>query len=166
MKMDENENMETPGTEEFFGRHYIRIDARNRIIRGFSDVPEFNSPPPNEGETDILINGKGGRHFRLILDGEQSHENPWELMFSEQGAPLLKWDAKNKKIARRAEEEIQADIDAIPPRSRPCRWRSRLRSLRKPWATWRKPSASSRELCPRRSGPRSCRRKKPCSGRR
>ena len=101
--------------ESFFHNHFIRVDERGRIVLGYSDVPEFDSPPPGGGETDILINGRGGRHFRLTLDGELTGENPIELMFNEQNVPLLKWDAKNKKIARRAEKEIQADIEALKP---------------------------------------------------
>ena len=103
------------GMEEFFNNHFIRVDERNRIVRGFSDVPEFNIPPPQPKETDILINDKGGRHFRLIIDGELTEENPINLMFNEQNVPLLKWDAKNKKIVRRTEKEIQADIEAMKP---------------------------------------------------
>ena len=87
-------------------------------------MPEFSVPPPNGGETDIVINDRGGRHFRLILDGELSEENPWGLMRDENNVPLLKWDAKNKKIARRAEKEIRADIDAIPAPNPPRPWRS------------------------------------------
>ena len=100
--------------EEFYQKHFIRVDGRNRIVRGYSDVAEFSAPPPGDGETDILISGKGGRHFRLMLDGGLTHENPWELMQNEEGIPLLEWDAGAKKIARRAEEEIRADMDAIP----------------------------------------------------
>ena len=124
--MNENEKMEInpqdigtaemPEMEmnEFFQNHFIRIDGKNRIVRGFSDVPEFHNPPPQDGETDILINDKGGRHFRLFLDGEPTHENPWELMLDEHNVPLLKWDGKAKKIVRRTGNEIRADIEAMP----------------------------------------------------
>ena len=91
-----------------FNRHFIRVDERGRIIYAFSDA--FTQPL----ETDILINDKGGRHLRLILDGVPTHENPVELIFDERNVPLLKWDAKNRKIARRTEKEIQADMEAIP----------------------------------------------------
>ena len=110
---EETDVMETPEMEESFNRHFIRIDERGRIVRGFSDVPEFHNPPPQDGETDVLINDRGGRHFRLLIDGGFTEENPAGLMFDEQGVPLLEWDAKNGKILRRAEREIRADIDAI-----------------------------------------------------
>ena len=106
---EETNAMNMPETEMSFNNHFIRIDERNRIVHGFSDA--FEEP----GESDVMINGEGGRHFRLILDGELSEENPAGMIRNEQDVPLLKWDAKNKKIARRAEKEIQADIDAIPP---------------------------------------------------
>ena len=108
--MNEETNvMEMPEMEEFFQKHYIRIDERNRVVYAFSS--EFTFPL----ETDILINDKGGRHFRLIIDGELTYENPVELMFNEQNVPLLKWDAKTKKVLRRTEKEIQADIEAMKP---------------------------------------------------
>ena len=106
-------NEETNVMEMDFNRHFIRIDERNRIVLGFSDA--FDVPSPQDGETDILINERGGRHFRLIIDGELTEENPVGLMFNEQNVPLLKWDAKSKKIVRRTENEIQADIEAMKP---------------------------------------------------
>ena len=98
-----------PEMEGFFQRHFIRVDGRNRVVYAFSD--EFTRPT----ETDILINDRGGRHFRLVIDGELTHENPVELMFNDQNVPLLKWDPKAKKILRRAEKEVQADIEALKP---------------------------------------------------
>ena len=92
-----------------FNRHFIRTDERSRIVYAFSDA--FGQPL----ETDILINERGGRHFRLILDGGPTHENPVELIFDERNVPLLKWDAKARKIVRRTEKEIQADIEAMKP---------------------------------------------------
>ena len=112
---EETNAMEFHDTEDFYSTHFIRVDGRNRILDGFSDVPEFSNPPPGDGETDIPINGKGGRHFRLILDGKPSHENPWELMRDENGVPLLRWDPKAKKILPRTEKEILADIEALKP---------------------------------------------------
>jgi hypothetical protein len=46
--------------EEFYNKHYIRIDAINCIIKGFSDA--FEQP----GEGDICINQQGCRHFELL----------------------------------------------------------------------------------------------------
>ena len=126
--MNENEKMEVNASdvstmpdvgmeemEDFFQRHFIRIDERNRVAHAFSDVPEFDNPPPQEGETDILINERGGRHVRLIVDGELTEENPVGMLRNEQGVLLLKWDAKAKKVVRRTEKEIQADIEAMKP---------------------------------------------------
>lgn len=44
---------------EFYNKHYIRIDEKNRIIEGFSDAFE------NPLETDICINENGGRQFEI-----------------------------------------------------------------------------------------------------
>lgn len=44
---------------DFYNKHYIRIDEKNRIIEGFSDAFE------NPLETDICINENGGRQFEL-----------------------------------------------------------------------------------------------------
>ena len=112
--MNEETNvMEMPEMEEFFQKHYIRIDERNRVVSFFSDA--FDIPPPQDGETDVLINDKGGRHVRLLIDGEFTEENPVNLMFDWQNIPLLKWDAKAKKIVRRTDKDLRADIEAIPP---------------------------------------------------
>lgn len=43
-----------------YNKHYIRIDADDYIIHGFSDA--FEQPRPD----DILINEQGGRHFELL----------------------------------------------------------------------------------------------------
>ena len=120
---------EMPEMEEFFQKHFIRIDGRSRLVNFFSDA--FDIPPPQGGEADILINERGGRHFRLILDGELSEENPAGLTRDEQGVPLLKWDAKNRKIARRTDKEIQADIDAIPAPEPAAHVEERIAELKK-----------------------------------
>ena len=46
--------------DEFYNKHYIRIDTEGRIIKGFSDAFE----QPIDG--DICINEKGGRHFEML----------------------------------------------------------------------------------------------------
>ena len=99
---DDLNTIEMPEMEDFFNSHFISVDDRNRITRGFSDAFE----PP--GESDILINDKGGRHFRLKPSGE---ENP--SLFNDMGVPLFKWTGK--KVAERTNEEIQADIEAMKP---------------------------------------------------
>ena len=104
---------EMPEMEGFFQKHFIRIDERNRIIMGFSDAHGIPAYPA--GKEDVLINGRGGWHFRLPIDGELTEENPVNMMFSGQNVPLLKWDAKAGKILRRTEKEIQADIEAMKP---------------------------------------------------
>lgn len=89
--------------EEFEGnKHYIRIDEENRVIKGFSDAFE----KPKEG--DIVINEKGGRHFRLPFE---NRVNP--PLKTDEGVPLYKYE--NGEAKERTQEEIQADIDALPP---------------------------------------------------
>lgn len=46
--------------EEFYNKHYIRLNGTNRVIKGFSDA--FEEPL----ETDICINEQGGRQFELF----------------------------------------------------------------------------------------------------
>ncbi len=84
----------------FYNKHYIVIDERNRIVGGFSDA--FREPI----ETDICINEKGSYQFRLF-----NVENPILFAF-EHGIPLYKWE--NGEAVKRTVEEIEADIDAIP----------------------------------------------------
>ena len=120
---------EMPGMEMFFNKHFMRVDGRSRIVGFFSDA--FDIPTPREGETDVLINDKGGRHVQLILDGELTHENPVEMMRNEQNIPLLKWDSKDGKIVRRAENEIRADTDALPAPEPSVPVEERLKHLEK-----------------------------------
>lgn len=86
----------------FYNNHYITIDEQGRIINGFSDA--FYQP----SETDICINKQGGYQFRLFPGGE---ENPalyeWQHMI-----PLYKYE--NGEVVKRTEEEIEADIAALP----------------------------------------------------
>lgn len=86
----------------FYNRHYIRIREDGCVVDGFSDA--FRQP----SETDICINEQGGYQFRLFPGGE---ENPslfeWEHM-----VPLFRWDGQN--VVKRTDEEIEADIAALP----------------------------------------------------
>ena len=91
-----------PEIPEFYNKHYITVDEQNRIVNGFSDA--FSSPI----ETDICINEQGGYQFRLFPDGE---ENPYLFNF-EYMIPLYKYE--NEEVMLRTEEEIEADIAAIP----------------------------------------------------
>ena len=103
---------------EFYNKHYITVDNHNRIVNGFSDA--FRQP----SDTDICINEQGGYQFRLIYAEfdpnseimavhKQSEENPnlfeWQHMI-----PLYRWDAAVKQVVNRTEEEIEADIAALP----------------------------------------------------
>ena len=86
----------------FYNKHYISVDERSRIVNGFSDA--FYQP----SDTDICINEQGGYQFRLFPGGE---ENPslyeWQHMI-----PLYKYE--NGEVVKRTEEEIEADIAALP----------------------------------------------------
>lgn len=84
---------------EFFNKHYIIVDGRDRIVDGFSDA--FRKP----SETDICINEKGGYQFRLFPNGE---ENP--SLFEEHGVPIYRYDGS---VAERTSEEIESDIVSI-----------------------------------------------------
>ena len=87
--------------DEFYNKHYVTVDAQNRIINGFSDA--FRQP----SETDICINEQGGYQFRLFPDGE---ENP--MLFNENDIPLYAYE--NGAVRVRTQDEIDADIAAIP----------------------------------------------------
>lgn len=81
-------------------RHYIKIDDRNRVLHGYSDAFEL----PEQG--DICINEQAGRHFELF-----GQVNP--LITTAEGVPMYKWDGE--QVVERTEQEIQADVDALPP---------------------------------------------------
>lgn len=87
--------------DEYYNKHYIRCDADNRIIDGFSDA--FRSPT----EDAICINDKGGYQFRLFPNGE---ENP-ALYDFETMIPLYKYE--DGKVVPRTDEEMQAERDAF-----------------------------------------------------
>lgn len=87
---------------DFYNKHYITVDERSRIVNGFSDA--FHSPC----DTDICINEWGGYQFRLFPGGE---ENP-RLHERKHMIPLYKYE--NGKVVKRTEEEIEADIAALP----------------------------------------------------
>jgi len=91
--------MENPN---FYNRHYITVDELGRIVNGFSDA--FYKP----SAADICINEQGGYQFRLYPDGEQ---NP-VLFETQHMIPLYKYE--NGEVVKRTEEEIEADIAALP----------------------------------------------------
>ena len=83
--------------EEIYNKHYVTVDAENRITNGFSDA--FRQPT----EADICINERGGYQFRLITGGE---ENP--SLFDLDGMiPLYKYEGG--KVVRRTEDELEVD---------------------------------------------------------
>jgi len=70
-------------------KHYIRHDINDRVIKGFSDTPEFNNTIL---ETDTCICQDGGRHFEWdgvinppmhLKCGCPKYKNLMELMTEE-----------------------------------------------------------------------------------
>ena len=89
--------------DEFYNKHYITMDEQNRITDGWSDGPH-----PDRDTTGTVCINKGGYQFRLYPDGE---ENP-DLYDHEHMIPLYKYE--DGEVVRRTQEEIDADIAAIP----------------------------------------------------
>lgn len=89
---------------EFYNRYYIKTDAQNCIIDGWSDGPH----PEKDMEGAVCINEKGGYQFRLFPGGE---ENP--PLYNMDGIPLYKWDGQ--AVQPRTEAEIDAAEAAVPP---------------------------------------------------
>lgn len=94
---------ELGGEVEFYNKHYITVDELGRITDGWSDGPH-----PGRDTTGAICINEGGYQFRLYPDGE---ENPslydWNHMI-----PFYKYE--NGEVIRRTQEEIDADIAAIP----------------------------------------------------
>ena len=88
---------------EFYNRHYIIIDAQNRITSGWSDGPYRDRDTIDA----ICINEQGEYQFRLTPDGEA---NP--SFNTPDGISLYCWDGN--QVIPRSEEEIAADRAAIP----------------------------------------------------
>lgn len=94
--------------EEFYNKHYIEVDDRGLIVRGFSDAFEF---PTSDS---ICINDKAGRHFQLIFpDGTTSDANPAILIYPYK-IPLYSYH--NGEITKRSDADVQKDIDNAPKR--------------------------------------------------
>lgn len=88
--------------KEIYNKHYITIDDRGRIVNGFSDA--FRNP----SDADICINEQGGYQFRLFPGGEENPQlHEWQYMI-----PMYKYEGN--KVVKRTEEEIEADIAALP----------------------------------------------------
>ena len=88
---------------EFYNKHYVSVDDKNRIIDGWSDGPH----PEKDTENAVCINDKGGYQFRLFPDGK---ENP--ALFDMDGIPLYKY--VDGAVQERSQEEIEADRAVIP----------------------------------------------------
>lgn len=102
--------------EEVYNKHYITVDAENRITNGFSDA--FRQPT----EADICINEEGGYQFRLLYlvydpsyellyHHHESVENPPLFDFKDM-IPLYKYEGGYVRL--RTEEEIEADRAELP----------------------------------------------------
>ena len=91
---------------EFYNRHYITVRSDGAITDAWSDGPH----PEKDTGNAICFNRQGGYQFRLIINGEQTEENP--PIYTMDGIPLYKWDGS--QIIPRAEDEIEADRAAIP----------------------------------------------------
>ena len=89
---------------EFYNKHYVSVDDKNRIIDGWSDGPH----PEKYTENAVCINDKGGYQFRLFPGGE---ENP--RLWTVDGIPLYKY--VNETVQKRSREEVKADRALIPP---------------------------------------------------
>lgn len=85
--------------DEFYNKHYIRLNSDNMIIKGFSTA--FEKPL----ETDICINEKGGRHFEI--DGVI---NP--PLFDEKGCHLYRYDSDTETIRLATDEELDAEYES------------------------------------------------------
>lgn len=95
---------------EFYNKHYVRINERGEIVDGFSDA--FRQPT----ESDICINEQGGYQFRLTPDGE---ENPM-LFDGESMIPLYKY--VNGEVHPRTEQELAADRQAQARAAESAKW--------------------------------------------
>lgn len=89
--------------QAFYNLHYILTRPDGAIIDTWSDGPH----PEKNTTNAICINEQGGYQFRLYPDGE---ENP--PIYDMDGVPLYKWDGS--QVVPRTEEEIEADLAAIP----------------------------------------------------
>lgn len=92
--------------QEFYNKHYIAFDAKNRITTVWSDGPH----PERDTAGAVCINEKGSYQVYLTVEGKRTEENPRWL--TNDGIPLYKWDGE--QVVKRTKEEIAADRAAIP----------------------------------------------------
>jgi hypothetical protein len=74
--------------------HYIRVDANNVVIKGFTT--DFEQP--NTG--DLLLSGQDGRHFQLQLTNERGQ---------------FIYKLVNGAMVARNQTELDAEWDERPP---------------------------------------------------
>ena len=83
-------------------KHFIIIDDKSRVLRGFSD--DFEQPDASA----VCINEDGGRHFELngVINPQMTDYN---------GVSLYRFDGK--KVLARTQEELDANktVIASPP---------------------------------------------------
>lgn len=75
-------------------KHYIRIDANNIIIYGFSDA--FEQPITG----DLLLSGQDGRHFQFQLSNDRG-QFIYKLI--------------NGAMVARTQEELDVEWNSRPP---------------------------------------------------
>lgn len=88
---------------EFYNKHYITVDAQNRVTDAWSDGPN----PDKDTTGALLVTDQGGYQFRFDRGGE---ENP--ALYTSDGIPLYRWDGE--RIMLRSKAEIEEDRAAIP----------------------------------------------------
>lgn len=94
------------GDYGYYNKHYLKTREDGCITDAFSDGPLYG----NSTDGYICFNDKGGYQLRLIIDGEPTEENP--PLCTIDGIPLYHWDGE--KISKRQDEDIQAEIAALP----------------------------------------------------
>lgn len=84
--------------EQFYNKHYIKVDSSNRVVEGWSDGPRRDKDTTDA----ICINDKGGYQFRINGGEENPSLFDWNGMI-----PLYKYEGG--EVVKRTEEEIEAD---------------------------------------------------------
>lgn len=92
---------------EFYNKHYLKTREDGAIVDAWSDGPLRDKTVDGA----VCFNERGGYQLRLIVDGVLTEENP--PIFEEHGIPIYKY--MDGEIKRRTAEEVQKDVDAIPP---------------------------------------------------
>ena len=99
--------------EQFYNKHYIKVDSSNRVVEGWSDGPHRDKDTTDA----ICINDKGGYQFRLLY---LVYDPTYELMHhhheSVENPPLFDWTDmiplykyEGGYVRKRTEEEIEVD---------------------------------------------------------